>query len=78
MRLVFFSWMDYRFINISNYRQASAVAVAVAAAAAAAGHFSADDTNGLPHQPVHRHVTVGCPRPPNPFGDASAVGRRFR
>ena len=66
-------------VNISNYRQASAVAVAVAvAAAAAARHFSADDTNGLPHQPVHRHVTVGRPRPPNPFGDASAVGRRFR
>ena len=63
-------------VNISNYRQASAVAVAVAVAAA--GHFSADDTNGLPHQPVHRHVTVGRPRPPNPFRDASSVGRRFR
>ena len=71
-----FSCVDDRFLNTNNYRQASAVVVVVAAAAA--GHLAADHTNGLPHQPVHRHVPVRRPSPSNPFRNALVVGRRFR
>ena len=64
--------MDGRVLNISNYRQASAVVVA-AAAAAAAGQFFADDADRLPQQTVNRHVSVCRPWFADPLQNSPAV-----
>ena len=71
--------VDFLSIISLNYRQADAVVVvAAAAAAAAAGQLFSDHADRLPHQAVDWHVTVGRPRPPNPFRDSSTVCGRFR
>ena len=71
------------FFNYRQTRAAAAAAVAAAAAAAAAaalasGQTTANNADGLPHKPIHRHVASGCPRLTDAGRYSPIVGRCFR